>query len=54
MPPEPRRRLDLLPKRPGYIVGDPMDLVHIDWSEDWDGEPELDPEYDPDRESGRR
>ena len=53
MPPEPRRRLDLLPKRPGYIVGDPMDLVHIDWSEEWDGEPELDPEYDPDRESGR-
>jgi antitoxin (DNA-binding transcriptional repressor) of toxin-antitoxin stability system len=41
VPPRPRRRLDLLPKR-DYFVGDPEDLVHIDWSEEWDGEPELD------------
>jgi hypothetical protein len=48
LPPQPRRRLDLLPKRDA-IVGDPEDLVHIDWSAEWDGEPELDVEYDPDR-----
>jgi hypothetical protein len=41
MPPPVPRRLDLLPKRDA-IVGDPMDLVHIDWSEEWDEEPELD------------
>lgn len=23
------------------IVGDPEDLVHMDWSDSWDGEPEL-------------
>jgi antitoxin (DNA-binding transcriptional repressor) of toxin-antitoxin stability system len=22
-------------RRPGYIVGDPEDLVHLDWSEEW-------------------
>jgi hypothetical protein len=38
MPPPARRRLDLLPKR-DYIIGDPNDLVHIDWSEEWSGEP---------------
>ena len=41
VPPRARRRLDLLPKR-DFIVGDPEDLVHIDWSEEWDEEPELD------------
>jgi antitoxin (DNA-binding transcriptional repressor) of toxin-antitoxin stability system len=53
VPPRARRRLDLLPKR-DFIVGDPEDLVHIDWSEDWDEEPELDPDYDLDRGSDRR
>jgi len=42
VPPEPARRLDRLTKHPDYIVGDPDDLVHIDWSEEWSGEPELD------------
>jgi hypothetical protein len=40
-PPPRRRNLDLLPKR-DYMVGDPDEYVHIDWSEDWSGEPELD------------
>ena len=52
--PAARRNLDLLPKRPHFIVGDPEDLVSIDWSEEWDGEPELDPSYDPDRDSEER
>jgi antitoxin (DNA-binding transcriptional repressor) of toxin-antitoxin stability system len=42
VPPEPVRRLDRLTKHPDYIVGDPADFVHIDWSEEWSGEPELD------------
>jgi hypothetical protein len=41
MPPRQRLRLDQLPKR-DYIIGDPEDLVSIDWSEEWSGEPELD------------
>jgi antitoxin (DNA-binding transcriptional repressor) of toxin-antitoxin stability system len=41
VPPEPRRRLDRLPRR-DYIVGDPEDLVHLDWSDEWSGVPELD------------
>ncbi len=26
-------------KRPGLIVGDPEDLVHIDWSSEWNPDP---------------
>ncbi len=28
-------RLDRLRPHPGYIVGDPEDLVHMDWSGEW-------------------
>lgn len=41
VPPRRRLRLDQLPKR-DYIIGDPEDIVSIDWSEEWSGEPELD------------
>jgi len=29
------RRLDALRPRPDFIVGDPEDLVEIDWSAEW-------------------
>jgi hypothetical protein len=32
---EPPPRLSRLPKRPGFIQGDPGDLVHLDWSGEW-------------------
>lgn len=28
-------RLDRLPRREGFIVGDPDDLVSLDWSGEW-------------------
>lgn len=31
-----RNRLDLIKTNPNAIVGDPDDLVHIDWSSEWD------------------
>jgi hypothetical protein len=31
----PRSRLVRLPKRPGFIHGDPTDLIHLDWSKEW-------------------
>ena len=30
---------DRLPRREGAIVGDPNDLVHIDWSSEWNPDP---------------
>jgi antitoxin (DNA-binding transcriptional repressor) of toxin-antitoxin stability system len=48
VPPPARRRVDLLPKRDA-IVGDPMDLVHVDWSEEWSGVPELDDDISPEK-----
>ncbi len=30
-----RSKLDRVVGRPDFIVGDPGDLVHIDWSEHW-------------------
>lgn len=38
-PAEKRRELDSLEKHPDFIVGNPDDLVHIDWSSEW--KPEL-------------
>ncbi len=35
IPAEKRRDLDRLEKHPDFIVGDPEDLVHIDWSSEW-------------------
>lgn len=29
------RDLAALPKHPEFIIGDPDDLVHVDWSEAW-------------------
>jgi hypothetical protein len=28
-------KLERLPSRPGYVNGDPDDLVHVDWSGSW-------------------
>ena len=34
-PAEKHRKLDCLEKHPEFIVGNPDDLVHIDWSSEW-------------------
>lgn len=34
-PAEKRRDLDSLEEHPEFIVGNPDDLVHIDWSTEW-------------------
>ena len=34
-PAEKRRDLNELEEHPDFIVGNPDDLVHIDWSADW-------------------
>lgn len=36
VPDEPRSRLDRIRRHPDAIVGDPEDLVSIDWSSEWD------------------
>jgi hypothetical protein len=38
-PIEKNRKLDQLQPHPEFIVGNPDDLVHIDWSSEW--EPDL-------------
>ena len=30
---------DRLPRREGFIVGDPDELIHIDWSLEWNPDP---------------
>jgi hypothetical protein len=30
---------DRLPRREGAIVGDPDELIHIDWSSEWNPDP---------------
>ena len=30
---------DRLPRREGFIVGDPDQLIHIDWSSEWTPDP---------------
>lgn len=35
VPPRKKRDLSKLPPRRDIIVGDPEDLVHMDWSEYW-------------------
>jgi hypothetical protein len=35
MPEKPRSKLDRLKKRPGTFVGDPDDILKIDWSREW-------------------
>jgi hypothetical protein len=34
-PAEKHRDLDCLEKHPDFIVGDPDDFVHLDWSSEW-------------------
>ena len=34
-PTKKHRDLDCLEKHADYIVGDPDDLVHVDWSSEW-------------------
>lgn len=34
-PAKKRRKLDCLESHPEFIVGNPDDLVHIDWSSEW-------------------
>ena len=35
VPVRPPSKLRNLVKRPGTIVGDPEDIVHMDWSDEW-------------------
>ncbi len=35
VPVKPKSKLDNLVKRPGTIVGDPEEIVHLDWSGEW-------------------
>jgi hypothetical protein len=30
---------DRLPRREGFIVGDPDALIHVDWSSEWNPDP---------------
>ena len=39
MPKEERSFWDRLPRREGFIVGDPDELIHIDWSSEWNPDP---------------
>lgn len=39
VPNEPVSKLDRLVPHPGFIIGDPDDLVEIDWSEYWNPDP---------------
>ena len=32
---KPKSKLQKLAKNPGTIVGDPEDIVHMDWSSEW-------------------
>jgi hypothetical protein len=38
-PKEERSFWDRLPRREGAIVGDPDELIHIDWSSEWNPDP---------------
>jgi hypothetical protein len=38
-PKEEQSILDRLPRHEGYIVGDPDELIHIDWSSEWNPDP---------------
>lgn len=38
-PKEERSIWARLPRREGYIVGDPDELIHIDWSSEWNPDP---------------
>jgi hypothetical protein len=38
-PKKERSIWDRLPRREGFIVGDPDELIHIDWSSEWNPDP---------------
>lgn len=38
-PKENESAWDRLPRRRGFIVGDPDELVHVDWSSEWNPDP---------------
>jgi hypothetical protein len=38
-PKEQQSIWDRLPRREGFIVGDPDELIHIDWSSEWNPDP---------------
>lgn len=38
-PKEEQSIWDRLPRREGFIVGDPDELIHIDWSAEWNPDP---------------
>lgn len=38
-PKEQRSIWERLPRREGYIVGDPDELIHVDWSSEWNPDP---------------
>lgn len=38
-PKEERSIWDRLPRREGFIVGDPDELIHMDWSSEWNPDP---------------
>ncbi len=35
IPEYPKKKLDALVKHPGTILGDPEEIVHLDWSAEW-------------------
>ena len=35
VPAEPRSKLENLKPRPSYLLSDPEELVHLDWSGEW-------------------
>lgn len=39
MPKQERSFWDRLPRREGFIAGDPDELIHIDWSSEWNPDP---------------
>lgn len=39
LPKEKTSIWDRLPRREGAIVGDPDELIHIDWSSEWNPDP---------------
>jgi hypothetical protein len=38
-PKEEQSIWDRLPRREGAIIGDPNDLIHMDWSSEWNPDP---------------
>lgn len=38
-PKEEQSFWDRLPRREGFIVGDPDELIHMDWSSEWNPDP---------------